>query len=144
MFHDKVDDDGDSIRGDSRSMLFGHCFGDLLILNANDKNMFTETLFKHSTLVTTFYTDVKVSLSNEGNFFLNMFDTVGSLSCPGGFITCRPPILDSCSSSSSSFLFMLIIIIIIAILLMMIILWQSGGRTKCLCNKHPHQLLPPR
>ena len=57
MFHNKVDDDGESIRGDFRSMLFGHCFGDLLILKANDKNMFTETLFKHSTLVTTFYTD---------------------------------------------------------------------------------------
>ena len=57
MFHDKVDDDGDSIKGDSQSMLFGYCFGDLLILKANDKNMFTETLFKHSTLVTTFYTD---------------------------------------------------------------------------------------
>ena len=59
MFSVKVDelDDGDSVRGDSQSMLFGHCFGDLLILDANDKNMFTETLFKHRTLVTTFYTD---------------------------------------------------------------------------------------
>ena len=142
MFHDKVDDDGDSIRGDSRSMLFGHCFGDLLILNANDKNMFTETLFKHSTLVTTFYTDT------TSKFLCRMKEISssiywGTFSCPRGSITCRPPILDSCSSSSSSFLFMLIIIII-AILLMMIILWQSGGRTKCLCNKHPHQLLPPR
>ena len=47
MFYVDVDNGGDSVRGDSQSMLFGHCFGDLLILDANDKNMFTDTLFKH-------------------------------------------------------------------------------------------------
>ena len=43
LFGDMADHDDDSVRSDSLSMLFGHsCFGDLLILDTNDKNMFRE------------------------------------------------------------------------------------------------------